>query len=74
MTYKLVCTVDNNQVIVPLPPNFSNKKQVIVMVDDQMDARAQKLEQLKMAATDRLFLADIQEIRQDFDSIDHETL
>jgi hypothetical protein len=27
-----------------------------------------------MAATDRLFLADIQEIRQDFDSIDHETL
>ncbi len=74
MTYRQVCSVNNNQVIVTLPPDFKNKKQVTVVVDDEVDTKAQKLEQLKHAATDPLFLADIKEIHQDFDSIDHETL
>lgn len=74
MTYRQVCTIKNNQVIVTLPPDFSNKKQVTVVIDDQVDSRAQKLEQLKEASNDPLFLEDIKEIRQDFDSIDYETL
>jgi hypothetical protein len=74
MTYRQVCSVNNNQVIVTLPPNFSNKKQVTVVVDDQIDTKAQKIEQLKQAVNDPLFLADIKEIHQDFDTIDGETL
>lgn len=74
MTYRIVCPVNNNQVIVTLPPDFINKKQVIVVVDDQVDTKAKKLEQLKMASSDPLFLADIKEIHDDFDSIDQETL
>ena len=74
MTYRQVCSVNNNQVIVILPAGFSDKKQVTVMIDDQVDTKAQKLEELKKAVNDPLFLADVKEIHQDFDSIDSETL
>jgi len=68
MTYKIICPVNDNQIILTLPPDFSNKKQVTVYVDDQVDSRSQKLEFLKMASKDPLFLADIKEIQQDFDN------
>lgn len=74
MTYKIVCPVKNNQIILTLPPDFRDKKQVVVYVDDQIDVKSQKLDELKMAAKDPLFLPDIQEIHADFDSIEHETL
>ncbi|CAG5018485.1 hypothetical protein DYBT9275_06011 [Dyadobacter sp. CECT 9275] len=72
MTYKIVCPVENNQVILNLPPDFKDTKQVTIYVDDQIDVKGQKLEAMKMAAQDPLFLADIQEIGVDFDSIEHE--
>ena len=72
MTFKQICSVNNNQVVVTLPPNFGNNKQVTVVVDDQVDSRSQKLDQLKDALKDPLFLADILEVHKDFDSIDHE--
>ena len=74
MTYKQVCNVNNNQVIITLPADFKGKKQVTVVVDDLVDARIQKLAMLKNASKDPLFLADIAEIQQDFDNIDNETL
>jgi hypothetical protein len=74
MTYRIVCPVNNNQVIVTLPPDFSDKKQVTVYVDDQVDTKTRKLDLLKAASNDLLFLADIKEIHDDFDSIDSETL
>lgn len=74
MTYKIICHVKNNQIIVPLPADFLDKKQVTMYVDDQVDSRLQKLEALKKASNDTIFLADIQEIKNDFDYIDHETL
>jgi hypothetical protein len=74
MTYRIVCPVNNNQIVVTLPPDFSNKKHVTVYVDDQVDIKAQKIEMLKIASNDPLFLADIKEISDDFDSIDNETL
>ena len=74
MTYRQVCNVNNNQVIITLPANFKGKKQVTVVVDDSVDARIQKLAMLKNASNDPLFLADIAEVQQDFDSIDGETL
>lgn len=74
MTFKQVCLVNNNQVVVTLPPNFVNRKQVTVLIDDQVDSRDQKMALLKDASEDPLFLADIDEINKDFDSIDNETI
>ena len=74
MTYKQVCKVTNNQVVINLPPNFVNKQQVIVVIEDVFVTKAQKLEQLKAALNDPLFLADIKEVQNDFDAVDHETL
>ena len=61
MTYKQVCKV-------------TNKQQVTVVIDDVIDTKAQKLEQLKAVLNDQLFLADIKEVQNDFDAVDHETL
>jgi hypothetical protein len=74
MTFRQICKVSNNQIVVNLPPNFLDKQQVTVVIDDIVDTKAQKLEQLKAALSDPLFLADIKEVQNDFDSIDHETL
>ena len=74
MTFRQICSVKNNQVVITLPPNFVNKKQVTVLIDDTVDSRYQKLALLKEAANDPLFLADIEEIHKDFDSIDNETV
>lgn len=74
MTFRQICTVSNNQVIITLPPNFENQKQVSVVIDDIVESRTQKIAQLREASIDPLFLADIEEIRKDFDSVDNETL
>jgi hypothetical protein len=74
MTFKQVCKVSNNQIIVNLPPDFVNIKQVTVVIDDVIDTKVQKLEQLKAALNDPLFLLDVKEIQNDFDAIDHENL
>ena len=74
MTYRQVCIINNNQIILTLPADFNGKKQVVVLVDDQIDLRTQKIDQLKQAAKDPIFLSDINEIKNDFDSIDQETL
>ena len=46
----------------------------MVILDDNVDSLSKKLEQLKKAPTDPLFMADLQEIENDFNSIDSETL
>ncbi len=74
MTFKQICKVVNNQVIVTLPQNFESTTQVTVVIDDQVDKRGLKLDKLKKAANDPLFIADIMEIQKDFDSIDNETI
>ena len=61
MSYKQVCKV-------------TKKQQVTVVIDDVIDTKAQKLEQLKAVLNDPLFLADIKEVQNDFDAVDHETL
>ena len=52
----------------------TNKQQVTVVIEDVIDTKAQKLEQLKAALNDPLFLADIKEVQNDFDAVDPETL
>jgi hypothetical protein len=74
MTFRQVCTVNNNQVVITLPQNFGHHKEVMVVVDDEVDTRFQKMAKLKQAATDPLFLSDIKEIQADFDAIDPEVV
>jgi molybdopterin biosynthesis enzyme MoaB len=74
MTFRQICIVENNQVIITLPPSFENQKQVTVVIDAVVDSKIQKLALLKEASVDPLFLADIEEINKDFDSIDSETV
>ena len=77
--------IDTN-VIVPLHYNkikkmsdkqvckVTKKQQVTVVIEDVIDTKAQKLEQLKGALNHPLFLADIKEVQNDFDAVDPETL
>lgn len=74
MTLRQVCNIKNNQVIIDLPADFKNKKKVLVIVDDSLDTKTEKLALLKQAASDPLFIADIKAIADDFGVIDHETL
>lgn len=73
MTLKQICAVSNNQLIINLPESFKNKQRVLVIVDDNIDEANEKLMLLQQAATDPLFLADIQEIKEDFNFTDSET-
>lgn len=74
MTYRIVCPVENNQVTLTLPPGLKGRKEVTVVVEDPMETRAEKMDKLKQASSDPLFLADIQVIQHDFDFSDRETL
>lgn len=73
MTIKHIYEINNNnQLIITLPDTFKNKKKVLVTVDDLIDSKAFKLELLKQASNDPLFLSDIKEINDDFNHIDNE--
>lgn len=72
MTFKKVCKVENNQVVITLPPDFVNKRLVTVVVEDIDDSKTQKLAVLKDVADDPLFMADIEEVQYDFNIIDND--
>jgi len=74
MSHKNIYEVNDNQLIINLPKEFKNKMKVLVTIDDITDSYASKLLLLKQAATDPLFLADVEEVRNDFDPIDNEAL
>ena len=74
MRHSQVCDIQNNQLIINLPEEFRNKKKVLVIVDDTIDSKTEKLTLLKQAASDPLFIADIKAVNDDFGDIDHETL
>jgi hypothetical protein len=72
MTVSMICQVNNNQIIVTLPPEFASQKEVHVEIDDLISERDRKLEIMRKAKSDALFLSDIEEINQDFKFIDGE--
>ena len=74
MTLKQVYNVNNNQLTINLPENFRGRKQVMVIVEDIEEAQLDKYILMKKAATDLLFLSDIQEIGFDFKDIDAENI
>jgi hypothetical protein len=72
MVIRPVMEVVNNQVTITLPKEFKGKKQVLVILDDQVGEYLKKLELMKLAADDPLFLADLQAVQEDFSIIDNE--
>ncbi|MEC3878929.1 hypothetical protein [Parapedobacter sp. 10938] len=75
MTLKQVLTVKDNLLIVKLPPRFTPGKRVVVTVEDEQKVnRKQKLALLKKSTNDPLFQSDIQEVANDFDPIDDESI
>ncbi len=74
MTIRQICDVKNHQLTIHLPDGFKDNKKVLVIVDDGVDTRSEKLSLLKQAAQDPIFLSDIKEVMEDFGNIDFETL
>jgi polynucleotide 5'-kinase involved in rRNA processing len=64
----------DNQLIIQLPDSFKSKKRVKVIIEDIDESRKERIELLKKASKDPLFLSDINEINSDFKDSDNETL
>jgi hypothetical protein len=62
MTFERTYEIQNNQLIITLPNSFRNKKRVRVIVEDVDQHHSDKINLLKKASTDPLFLSDINEI------------
>ncbi len=73
MTWTQIIDVNEEEVVIKLPATFRNKK-VIVSVEDIDGPKNDKMRRMQSAATDPLFLADIDEVQADFREIDGEML
>lgn len=73
MTWKKIVRVSDQQIILDLPDSF-HQKRVMIVVEDIADERADKIKLMREAANDPLYLADMQEVQDDFRAIDGETI
>jgi hypothetical protein len=64
----------DNRLIIKLPDRFKSKKRVKVIIEDVDESRQDRIEMLKKASKDPLFLSDINEITSDFGDSDNELL
>jgi hypothetical protein len=75
MTYTKTYNIDqNNQLIINLPDQFKRTRKVRVIIEDIDSEMENKINMLKKASEDPLFLADIEEILADFKNIDNESV
>ncbi len=75
MTFEKTYEVQkDNRLIIILPERFKSKKRVKVIIEDIDEPRQEKIELLKKATKDPLFLSDINEITSDFRDSDNELL
>jgi hypothetical protein len=71
MSHRQVYQVNGTpQLVIQLPEELRNSKELIVTIDDADGAVQEKLQALKDASSDPLYLADIDEINSEFDAID----
>ena len=71
---KIYKTKNKSQPTINLSENFRCKKHVLVVLDNSVDSKDDKLELMKMASIDPLFLADMSDISKDFKDVDSEFL
>jgi len=72
MTIKQICNVKDNRLIINLPKSFKEGRRVMVIVDDELNLREDKMALMQKAALDPLYLADMAEVEEDFDFADSE--
>lgn len=64
--------VSNRRVVVDLPADFEDGRRVTVIVQDAPDEKGAFEAAMAEAANDPLFLADIDEVMEDFKYVDRE--
>lgn len=69
MTYRQTYKVTDNTLVITLPFAFRDK-QVVVTIDDMGVERNDKLSLMKQASLDPLYLADMNEVNEDFKKAD----
>ena len=69
MTYRQTYKVTDNTLVITLPLAFKDK-QVVVTIDDMGVERKDKLSLMKQASIDPLYLADLNEVNNDFSNIE----
>jgi hypothetical protein len=74
MTFEKTYELKNNELTIKLPKKFKSIKRVRVIVEELESEREQKLKLLRKAATDSIFNADIEEIKEDFRFSDKEAI
>lgn len=75
MIVKQIYKTDHkSQLLINIPENFRSKRQILVVLDDSVDAKSDKIDLMKIASSDPLFLEDIDTISRDFRNIDSELL
>lgn len=74
MTLKKVYQITGNELVIHIPDTFRDKKKVLVVIDDSIDTVDKKLDLLKKAASDPVFLKDVKEISEDFAALENESL
>ncbi len=74
MTFEKTYELKNNELTIKLPKKFKSIKRVRVIVEEMENERELKLKLLRKAATDSMFNADIEEIKEDFRFSDKEAL
>ena len=75
MIVKQIYNTDNKtQLMINLPDAFRRKRRILVVLDDSVDTKTEKLDLIRKASTDPLFLADIDSVSTDFRNIDSELL
>ena len=62
----------DNQLVIKLPERFKTKKKVRVIIEEVEESRKEKIELLKQASQDPLFLSDIEDTTSDFKDSDNE--
>jgi hypothetical protein len=67
MIVKQIYRTDNkSQLLINIPEKFRSKRHILVVLDDSVDTKADKMDLMKMASSDPLFLEDIETISRDF--------
>lgn len=75
MIVKQIYNTDHkSQLMIHIPEKFRNKRRILVVLDDSIDTKSDKMLLMSQASKDPLFLADIDAISSDFRNIDSEIL
>ncbi|HET8861352.1 hypothetical protein [Marivirga sp.] len=73
-TFKKKYKVKDNQLIIDLPRTFEDISSVIVTIEEDMNDHQKKINMMRKASKDPLFMSDIKEVNDDFRFADSDAL